>query len=138
MNPQLPRITGDITTMMHHLADRQRVIAGNIANADTPGFKAREMAPPALPATGPGGACSIARPRIVLSAEMRAMGAATATPGEVHDADTLETKPDGNNVTLEEQVLKMGAIQADFAALSRLYAKQIGFVKTALGKGSMA
>jgi len=69
---------------------------------------------------------------------MRAMGVSADAPGTIRDVDTLETKPDGNNVTLEEQVLKMGAIQADFAALSRLYAKQIGFLKTALGKGSMA
>lgn len=30
---------------MHWLADRQAVIAGNIANADTPGFRARDMNP---------------------------------------------------------------------------------------------
>jgi hypothetical protein len=40
------------------------------------------------------------------------------------DKDISETKPDGNNVTLEDQLLKMGQIQADFTAMTGLYRKQ--------------
>ncbi len=52
------------------------------------------------------------------------------------DADTSETKPDGNNVTLEDQLLKMGQIQADFAAMTSLYRKSQGLMQSALGRKS--
>ena len=55
----------------------------------------------------------------------------------VLDRDVSETKPDGNNVTLEEQLLKMGQVQADFAAMTNLYRKQQALLKTALGKGGI-
>jgi flagellar basal-body rod protein FlgB len=50
------------------------------------------------------------------------------------DHDVSETKPDGNNVTLEDQLLKMGRIQSDFAAMTSLYRKQQGLLRTAIGK----
>jgi flagellar basal-body rod protein FlgB len=53
----------------------------------------------------------------------------------VLDGDTTETKPDGNNVTLEDQLLTLGQVQADFAAMTNLYRKQMGLMKTALGRG---
>ena len=53
--------------------------------------------------------------------------------------DTLEWKlEDGNTVTLEDQVLKMGQIQADYAALTGLYRKQMALMRSALGKGGSA
>ena len=51
------------------------------------------------------------------------------------DTDVSETKPDGNNVTLEDQLLKMGQIQADFAAMTNIYRKQLSMLKTAIGHG---
>ena len=51
------------------------------------------------------------------------------------DPNTSETKPDGNNVTIEDQLLKMGQVQADFAAMTNLYRKQQALMRTALGKG---
>jgi len=44
-------------------------------------------------------------------------------------------KPDGNNVTLEDQLLKMGQVQTDFATMTNLYRKQMSLMKTALGRG---
>jgi flagellar basal-body rod protein FlgB len=67
---------------------------------------------------------------------MAAMGASQPRSGRITlDADVTETKPDGNNVTLEEQLLKMGRIQADFTALTNLYRKQMSLMKTATGNG---
>ena len=51
------------------------------------------------------------------------------------DRAVSEVKPDGNSVTLEDQLLKMGQIQADYAALTSLYRKQDALMRTALGKG---
>lgn len=123
---------------MRHLAEKQRVIAQNIANSETPGFKARDVAAPnfadLLAMQGDGQSPRVARPHVTLSAGMAAMGARPLQSGStIADADIAETKPDGNNVTLEDQLLKMGRIQQDFAAMTNLYRKQLSLLKTALG-----
>lgn len=135
-----PLIAG-ITRSMKHLSERQRVIAENIANGETPKFKAREVEKPdfsaLLAAQGVSrGIPHVSRPRITLTAGMAAMGARPprGAGGIILDTDTSETKPDGNNVTLEDQLLKMGAVQSDFAAMTNLYRKQMGLIKTALGR----
>ena len=132
-----PLLTG-LGRAMKSLSERQRVIAQNIANSETPGFKARETTPPdftSLLATQDAGKPSVARPRIALTSGMSALGARQPMAGNiVLDADVTETKPDGNNVGLEDQLLKMGQIQADFATMTSLYRKQIGLLKSAIGR----
>jgi flagellar basal-body rod protein FlgB len=134
----MPPLVDALGAAMKHLGARQRVIAQNIAHADTPGFKAREVAPPSFAGLvqGASGHPAVARPAVRVSEGMRALGArGGADIGTIADPGITETKPDGNNVTLEEQLLKMGQIQADFATLTHLYRKQMGLIKAALGKG---
>jgi flagellar basal-body rod protein FlgB len=136
-----PPLLAGIRTQLQHLSERQRVISQNIANSETPGFKAREVEAPdfadMLGSTGAGaGGARIARPRIQITSGMAALGARAPQNGHIlMDKDISETKPDGNNVTLEDQLLKMGQIQADFTALTNLYRKQQSLLKTALGRG---
>lgn len=138
----VPSILSGIRTEMKHLADRQRVIAQNIANSETPGFKARDVAAPDFSAMlsaqsgGGGGIPGVARPTVQLTDSMAALGArAPIGAMSIPDPDVGETKPDGNTVTLEDQLLKMGQIQADFAAVTNIYRKQLMMLKSALGHG---
>lgn len=134
--PQTPAIFDAIGDSMKHLGTRQRVLAQNIANADTPGYKARDVGEQNFAALlGGAGSAQVAAPAVQISEAMRAMGTRTLTAGTIAATDISETKPDGNNVTLEDQLLKMGQVQADFATLTSLYRKQISLVKAALGKG---
>lgn len=133
-------LVNGIVQSMHALSARQRVIAQNIANSETPGFKARATVAPdfgaMLAAQGDGGAARVARPQVRITSGMAALGARQPDGGSIIlDSDTGETKPDGNNVVLEEQLLQMGQTQADFAALTSIYRKQMGLMKTALGRG---
>lgn len=135
---QSPILSG-IGAAMRHLSDRQRVIAENIANADTPGFKTRTVAEPdfaGLVRSG-SGAGKVARPVVSLTSGMSALGARAPQGGGkvILDENVSETKPDGNNVTLEDQLLKLGEVQADYATMTSLYRKQMQLLKTALGRG---
>ena len=132
-----PPILAGIKTNMHYLADRQRVVAENIANGETPGYKSRELARPDFGALVDGGTPGVTSPQVQLTPAMRSLGAVLpAGAGNViRDTDIVETKPDGNNVTIEDQLMKMGEIQADFTAMASLYRKQLGLLKAALGKG---
>ncbi|HVJ03475.1 MAG TPA: flagellar basal body protein, partial [Sphingomonas sp.] len=58
-----PPILAGISQRMHNLADRQRVVAQNIANSETPGYKAREVSEPDFAALV-GGSGMVAKPRV--------------------------------------------------------------------------
>ncbi|GAB5352468.1 flagellar basal body protein [Qipengyuania sp. 483] len=137
MSNTSPALMQGIGVAMRHLSDRQQVIAQNIANGDTPGYKAREVEAPSFAGlVDASGATRVVRPTVQISSEMRALGAQQQTLGGiVLDQDIVETKPDGNNVTLEEQVLKLGEVQSEFAALTNLYRKQMQMMKIATGRG---
>lgn len=128
-----PPILAGIRERMQNLSERQRVVATNIANSETPGYKAREVSEPNF-ASLVGGSGMIAAPRVQLTDRMKSLGAIQPIgTGLILDKDITETKPDGNNVTLEDQLLKMGEIQADFTAMTGLYRKQMSMLKTAVG-----
>jgi len=130
-----PPILAGIRERMHNLADRQQVIAQNLANSETPGYKARDVSEPDFAALV-GSSGMVVRPRVELTQRMKSLGAVQPLgAGVILDKDVTETKPDGNNVTIEEQLLKMGQVQADFAAMTNLYRKQMMMLKTALGRG---
>lgn len=130
-------LLGSITQSMKHLAARQQVISQNIANSETKGYKAQEMeAPDFSSLLTEKGVPHVVRPRVNVTSGMVALGVAPTTNGHViADSDTSETKPDGNNVTLEDQLLKMGEIRTDFTTMANLYRKQLGLLKTAVGTG---
>lgn len=127
-----------IALSMKHLAARQQVISQNIANSDTPGYKARDMEPLDFSSLlAEKGVPRVTPPRVNVTSGMVALGTAPTADGRiVADEATSETKPDGNNVTLEDQLLKMGGIQSDFSTMADLYRKQLGLLKTAIDSSS--
>ena len=134
----LPTLVGGLTEAMRHLSDRQRLIAGNIANSETPGYRAQEMDAPNFAALVDATARrpGVARPAVTLSAGMQALGAKAPTSARQHDdRNVSEVKPDGNTVTLEDQLLKMGQVQSDFAAMTAIYRKSMALIRTAAGRG---
>ena len=86
------------------LAQRQKVLAGNIANADTPGFKARDFdfAQALAEARGaaPGGAIATSQ-----AGHLQASGAAAAAPATVDLQWRTPDQPalDGNTVDLDRE-----------------------------------
>ncbi|PNU04786.1 flagellar basal body protein [Novosphingobium guangzhouense] len=138
----LPPLFDGMGRAMKSMAERQRVIAENVANSETPGYKARTVEAPDFSALvdgqlGAQGTPHVARPHVELSSGMTALGASAPQAGGriVLDGNTSETKPDGNNVTLEDQLLSLGQVQQDYAAMTSLYRKQMALMKTAVGKG---
>jgi flagellar basal-body rod protein FlgB len=133
---EMPTIFSAIQMRMQNLSQRQQVIAQNLANSETPGYKSRDVSEPNFGDLLQGaGGISIAKPRVELTGTMKNLGAVQPMgSGIVFDKDVTETKPDGNNVTLEDQLLKMGKVQADFSAMTNIYRKQMVLLKTALGK----
>lgn len=130
-----------VTGRMRELQAKQQVIAQNVAHADTPGYQARELVERDFSdvlsrVAGASGTGKIAKPGIAVPAEMKALGSQAAARVESRAGrGSFEVKPNGNTVVLEEQLLSLANVQMEYSALTGLYRKQAGLLKTAIGKG---
>jgi flagellar basal-body rod protein FlgB len=88
---------------MRYLTQRQTVISRNIANADTPGYKALDVAPFAPSAAAASGPLVIARTQ---PGHIGTTANGTSVAAQVVASGLYGEKPNGNTVSLEEQMLK--------------------------------
>jgi len=120
-----------LKTRMHWHQSRQKVLAENVSNADTPGFKPRDMKAPDF---RPGG--TVAGGSIGI--ERTAAGHLGGTDGrraeEEGPARRFETTPSGNAVNLEDEMMKVSQNQADFQLATSLYQKSLQMLRLAAGR----
>jgi len=124
-----------LRTRMQWHQSRQAVLSENVSNADTPNFKPRDLVEPKFDASGAqtGAMGSLAMTRTSASHIASAGGASRSF--DVNGKVGFETKPAGNAVSLEEEMMKVSANQMDYAAVASLYSKSLHLLKTAIGKG---
>lgn len=117
--------------LAEHAAFRQKVIAENVAHADTPGYRARDVAPFAetlradrepftARVTRPGHVAFGADPRGFESRETRVMGAES---------------PNGNSVSLEDQMMRAAETRQAHAFALGVYGKSLDILRAGLGRG---
>jgi len=133
-----PDMLSGMQRALRQLDARQRVIAGNLANSDTPGFKALDvksdfanMVDQRVEKAG--------NPTVNLTARMAELGAKSGNSlgmrsDVIVDNSATEIKPDGNSVNIEDQMMKMSQVQTEFITLINLYKKNIMLFKSAIGK----
>jgi flagellar basal-body rod protein FlgB len=115
---------------MSWLTERQQVLAQNVANADTPGYAARDMKPmdfAALVSQSQAAALATTDPRHI------GVGGGTNGAAESMRAADAEGTPSGNAVSLEEEMIKLSDTQVQYQAVTNLYAKAMGMFRIALG-----
>ena len=129
----LPVLSALRTKMQWH-QERQRVLAENVSNASTPNFRPRDLVEPKFDQKGGGveGMTTLAMTKTTVSH----MGSSNPGPSFAHDGGRsgFLTRPAGNSVNLEDQMLKVSANQMDYAAATSLYTRSLGLLKTAIGK----
>jgi flagellar basal-body rod protein FlgB len=133
--PQIP-LLAMLKERMSWLDARQNVLSQNVANADTPGYAARDLKPVNFEqtlreVTRPNqfaGTLMTDNPRQIAASQQNAGFADVNTPD-------VETNPSGNSVSLEQEMIKVSDTQAQFQAAADLYAKAIEMMRTAIGHG---
>jgi len=111
---------------LNYLVDRQGVVSGNIANASTPGYSAKD----------------ISFEKLVTA---NSMNMATTNGGHIKGQaisggkhrmteDRTHMRHDGNSVKMDEEMLKLQDIQMNYRLATELYKKQVSFQKLALGR----
>lgn len=108
----LDRIGGSLERYMDLLSARQRLVASNIANADTPGYKTRDLD---------------------FQSEFRnALEGGAPRAVEVQD---LRVKNDGNNVSVDREARLLAENAVRFNLASTLLRSQIRAMKAAIHEG---
>ncbi|MBR0656392.1 flagellar basal body protein [Plastoroseomonas arctica] len=123
-----PTQTGPIALAerrLHWLDARQRVLAQNMANLDTPGYRPSDLRPFAetLARTGSG----LARTNAAHAGGGRASDVRA-------DRQLVERTPDGNGVSLEDQALKVADTDTAHALALSLHRRFLTMFRTALGR----
>ena len=112
---------------------RQGVLAENIANADTPGYRGKDLKAfsfeSALGSELDGGLKMATTNAGHLSANSGGAGVPTATSEQGY-----ETTPDRNAVGIEGQMMKLASNQMDYQAATTLYSRSLNILKVALGR----
>jgi flagellar basal-body rod protein FlgB len=124
-----------------HLTERQRVISENVANSNTPGFVARDLTPFSFTAKV-NSAASLAAAQAGAPARSQPMHLAGTISGgkpkafRPRDTGDTETTLDGNQVVLEDQMMKLTQSRMDYDAAITFYQKSMGLLKMAARKPS--
>ena len=131
MDTQGVSLLGALQSRMGYLSDRQKLVAQNVANASTPGFKPKDLTPQDFQAlvdgASPQGSLGLTMTNAM---HIQPQGATTSGAGEITSPDS-ETTMDGNSVVLEEQMLKMSESRLQFQAAVGFYEKSLNLLRMA-------
>ncbi len=119
---------------MNWLGARQQVLATNIANADTPGYKPRDVKP--LDFAAMANSHMVPAPPLAPTLTHAAHLASAATRAgakQEKDKHPIETSISGNAVTLEEELMKANQTSSDYEITTNLYHKHLAMIREALG-----
>jgi len=111
----LDGVSGDLERYMDLLVARQRLVASNIANVDTPGYRTKDIQFQAE----------------FLNAAERMSGVSP----RVVEVDGLPVKNDGNDVSIDRESRLLAENALRFQVASNLLRSQIRVVKAAIDEG---
>lgn len=109
----LDATTANIGKYMDLLTARQKLVASNIANADTPGYKTKDI-----------------------DFQQEFMSMVNGEQPQTIDAEGLVAKPDGNNVSVDREARMLAENAMRFNVASSLLRGQINSIKEAITGGS--
>lgn len=118
-------VLAGLAERMQYLSRRTSVLAENIANADTPGFVARDVTAPTA---------SVA-PALRVSDARHIGRAGAAGSARIVEAPDGEASINGNEVSLETQMMKLAQTRSDYQLASSVYRKGLDLIRLAVSGG---
>ncbi len=125
MNLSLMQIA---SARLGYLSDAQNLLAGNLANIDTPGYQPAGVIPFSDYLNNTGGQVPMLR-----NDPSDLPGAADASPVANPVSAAAEHSLDGNAVSLDRQLVAIAKNSTDQEFTANLYQAYMGMFKTALG-----
>ena len=131
--PQMPISDIPILSMLRermqwHQA-RQQVLAENVANADTPDYQAKDLAPLSFEQE-----LSTASVGLTTTDPHHIVPVSDGTQFATDSSERYEVRPRGNTVTHEDEMMKVASNQMDFEAATSLYTHSLALIKLAIDR----
>ena len=127
-----------LRTRMQWHQERQKVLAENVANADTPKFRTRDLKPldfgSQVQAAGQGGGQAGGPVRLASTNPAHIAASAGNSAFATGGNSKYDVKPAGNAVNLEDEMMKVASNQMDYQAAVSLYSRSMGLFKVAMGR----
>ena len=127
-----------LKSRLDYLADRQRLIAENVANSDTPHFAPRDLKPftvtqPGLDGASHGGVATPTPVTLSVTSNMHLAANAPSADGPWKPVATPDSEStlSGNSVVLEEQMAKMSESRTDYQAAVGFYEQSLNLLQMA-------
>lgn len=119
-----------LRTRMQWHQERQRVLAENVSNSDTPNFRPHDLAPPKFDRM----ASPVVSPALAQT-DVAHIGGALGGDGTFQSGrEQFQIRPAGNAVSLEDEMLKVASNQMDYQAATALYTRSLNLIMVAIGK----
>ena len=110
---------------------RQKVLAENVANADSPSYRARDLEKFSFDRSLKLAKSDGLHTRQTNSLHLQGRAIFPDPAFEGKKVDGFEITPDGNAVVLEEEMMKVTTNQMDYQAAAQLYSKGLGMIRMA-------
>lgn len=118
---------------MKYLGQRQAVLALNVANVDTPGYRARDVKTPDFKSMVSGvGSASSAKMARTHTGHMQPMNNQGSFP-IINRRELDEYNPNGNGVNIDTELQKVAFNQAEYDKVVSIYRKNISLIRIAIG-----
>ena len=128
----LPLITA-LTEKMKWHQTRQGLLAENVAHAETPGYRGRDLK--AFGFEEHMRNLSVTRIATAVTSVDHIAAAGSGADGfGARRINSFEITPVGNGVTLEDEMMKVTANQMDYQAATTIYTRSLRLIRTALGR----
>lgn len=114
-------------TMSYH-RDRQSVLASNVANVETPGYRPMELVPSRLDERSP--------PLAVSNAAHYDAAPTLLEQGSLIVQDDSDPRPDGNTVGLEQQMARLNENRLRYTTSASLVSRRIALLRYAATDGN--
>lgn len=129
---EIPLFAALTEKMKWHQA-RQGLLAENVANAETPGFRGRDLKAFGFEEHMRNISTARIEPLVTNAAHIAVSTSDTDAFG-ARQLNNFEITPEGNGVTLEDAMMKVTTNQIDYQTVTSLYTKSLQLIKTALGR----
>ena len=117
---------------MEWLSQRQQLLAHNVANANTPGYKAQDLNPLTFENMMRAGAGRLGA-RATRTGHLSGGAAARAGKFKLKaQSDSRQKSITGNDVILEQEMMKVAQTSMDYQLTTNLYRKHLAIVRAAL------
>ena len=117
---------------LNYLSSRQTVLAQNIANANTPGYEAKDLKRPDFASFMQANSATTTG-SLTQTNSNHISGMNVATQYKKVSSEGFEITPSGNKVVLEDEVMKLSRTGMEYQETTGMYRKMIEMLKTAIG-----